>query len=44
VVRANLRPLVDIEETAGEIADGHLNRRVPERDPRTRDRQPSAGR
>jgi two-component system OmpR family sensor kinase len=35
VVRANLRPLVDIEETAGEIADGHLNRRVPERDPRT---------
>jgi two-component system, OmpR family, sensor kinase len=35
VVRANLRPLLDIEETAGEIADGHLNRRVPERDPRT---------
>jgi two-component system, OmpR family, sensor kinase len=35
VVRANLRALVDIEETAGEIADGHLNRRVPERDPRT---------
>ena len=35
VVRANLRPLVDIEEIAGEIADGHLNRRVPERDPRT---------
>ena len=35
VVRANLRPLVDIEETAGEIAEGHLNRRVPERDPRT---------
>ena len=35
VVRANLRPLVDIEETAGEIADGHLNRRVPEQDPRT---------
>ena len=35
VVRANLRPLVDIEETAGEIADGHLNRRVPDRDPRT---------
>jgi two-component system OmpR family sensor kinase len=34
-VRANLRPLVDIEETAGEIADGHLNRRVPEGDPRT---------
>jgi len=35
VVRSSLRPLVDIEETAGEIADGHLNRRVPERDPRT---------
>jgi len=35
MVRANLRPLTDIEETAGEIADGHLNRRVPERDPRT---------
>ena len=35
VVQANLRPLVDIEETAGEIAEGHLNRRVPERDPRT---------
>jgi two-component system, OmpR family, sensor kinase len=35
VVRANLRPLVEIEETAGEIAAGHLNRRVPERDPRT---------
>ena len=35
VVQASLRPLVDIEETAGEIATGHLNRRVPERDPRT---------
>ena len=35
VVRANLRALVEIEETAGEIAAGHLNRRVPERDPRT---------
>ena len=35
VVRANLRPLVEIEEIAGEIADGHLNRRVPQRDPRT---------
>jgi two-component system OmpR family sensor kinase len=35
VVRASLRPLVDIEVTAGEIAAGHLNRRVPERDPRT---------
>jgi two-component system, OmpR family, sensor kinase len=35
VVRANLRTLIEIEETAGEIADGHLDRRVPERDPRT---------
>ncbi len=35
VVRANLRPLVEIEETAEEIAEGHLNRRVPEHDPRT---------
>jgi signal transduction histidine kinase len=39
VVRSNLRPLVEIEETAeeiaDEIADGQLNRRVPERDPRT---------
>jgi two-component system OmpR family sensor kinase len=35
VVQANLRALGDIEETAGEIAAGHLNRRVPERDPRT---------
>jgi len=35
VVRTNLQPLVEIEATAGEIAQGHLNRRVPERDPRT---------
>jgi two-component system, OmpR family, sensor kinase len=35
VVATNLRPLVEIEETAEEIAEGHLNRRVPERDPRT---------
>jgi two-component system OmpR family sensor kinase len=35
VVRASLRPLVEIEETAGEIAEGQLNRRVPDRDPRT---------
>ncbi|HTX27872.1 MAG TPA: HAMP domain-containing sensor histidine kinase [Streptosporangiaceae bacterium] len=35
VVQTNLRPLVDIEETAGEIAAGHLNLRVPERDPQT---------
>jgi two-component system OmpR family sensor kinase len=35
VVRASLRPLVEIEETAGVIAGGHLDRRVPERNPRT---------
>jgi two-component system OmpR family sensor kinase len=35
VVRTNLRPLDDIEETAQDIAAGHLNRRVPDRDPRT---------
>jgi two-component system, OmpR family, sensor kinase len=35
VVRANLRPLDDIEMTAGQIAKGHLNHRIPERDPRT---------
>ena len=35
VVRANLRPLDDIEMTAGQIARGHLNHRIPERDPRT---------
>jgi two-component system OmpR family sensor kinase len=35
VVRANLRPLNDIELTAGQIAAGHLEHRVPEGDPRT---------
>jgi two-component system, OmpR family, sensor kinase len=35
VVRTNLRPLDDIEETAEDIAAGHLDRRVPDRDPRT---------
>jgi two-component system OmpR family sensor kinase len=35
VVRANLIPLVEIEETAEDIAEGNLDRRVPERDPRT---------
>jgi two-component system, OmpR family, sensor kinase len=35
LIRANLRPLNDIELTAGQIAAGHLNHRVPERDPRT---------
>jgi two-component system, OmpR family, sensor kinase len=34
-VQANLRPLNDIEMTASQIAKGHLNHRVPERDPRT---------
>jgi two-component system, OmpR family, sensor kinase len=35
VVQTNLRPLNDIEMTAGQIALGHLNHRVPEGDPRT---------
>jgi two-component system OmpR family sensor kinase len=35
VVRANLRPLDDIEMIAGEIAKGHLDHRIPERDPHT---------
>jgi two-component system, OmpR family, sensor kinase len=35
VIRRSLRPLVDIERTAGAIAAGDLSRRVPERDPRT---------
>jgi two-component system, OmpR family, sensor kinase len=35
VIRASLRPLGDIEQTAGAIAAGDLSRRVPERDPRT---------
>jgi two-component system OmpR family sensor kinase len=35
VVRTNLRPLNDIELTAGQIAAGHLNHRIRERDPRT---------
>ena len=34
-VRASLRPLDDIEETAGAIAAGDLSMRVPDRDPRT---------
>jgi two-component system, OmpR family, sensor kinase len=34
-VRASLRPLNDIEETAGAIAAGDLSQRVPEGDPRT---------
>jgi two-component system, OmpR family, sensor kinase len=35
IVRSSLRPLVDIEKTAGAIAAGDLTRRVPEGDPRT---------
>jgi two-component system OmpR family sensor kinase len=35
VVQANLRALNDIELTAGQIAKGHLDHRVPEGDPRT---------
>jgi two-component system OmpR family sensor kinase len=35
VVRASLRPLTDIERTAGAIAKGDLTRRVPDLDPRT---------
>jgi two-component system, OmpR family, sensor kinase len=35
IVRANLRPLDDIELTAGQIAAGHLDHRIPERDPHT---------
>ncbi|MGD0558743.1 MAG: HAMP domain-containing sensor histidine kinase [Streptosporangiaceae bacterium] len=35
IVRTNLRPLEEIEETAEDIAAGHLDRRVPESDPRT---------
>jgi two-component system, OmpR family, sensor kinase len=35
VIQANLRPLNDIELTAGQIARGHLNHRITERDTRT---------
>jgi two-component system, OmpR family, sensor kinase len=35
IVRASLRPLVEMEHTAGAIAAGDLTRRVPDRDPRT---------
>jgi two-component system, OmpR family, sensor kinase len=35
VIRRSLRPLIDIERTAGAIAAGDLTRRVPERDPHT---------
>jgi two-component system OmpR family sensor kinase len=35
IIQASLRPLTEIEGTAGAIAAGDLTRRVPERDPRT---------
>jgi two-component system OmpR family sensor kinase len=35
MVRASLRPLVEIERTAAEIAGGQLGRRVPASDPHT---------
>jgi two-component system, OmpR family, sensor kinase len=35
VVNRSLRPLVEVERTAAAIAAGQLDRRVPERDPRT---------
>lgn len=35
VVRRSLRPLSEVERTAAAIAAGQLDRRVPERDPRT---------
>lgn len=35
VVHRSLRPLIEVERTAAAIAAGQLDRRVPERDPRT---------
>ena len=35
VVHRSLRPLVEVEQTAAAIAAGELDRRVPQRDPRT---------
>jgi two-component system, OmpR family, sensor kinase len=35
VVSRSLRPLAEVEQTAAAIADGQLNRRLPERDSRT---------
>lgn len=35
VVHRSLKPLAEVEETAAAIAGGQLDRRVPERDPRT---------
>lgn len=35
VVRRSLRPLSEVEQTAAAIAAGELDRRIPQRDPRT---------
>jgi two-component system, OmpR family, sensor kinase len=35
VVHRSLRPLVEVEQTAAAIASGELERRIPQRDPRT---------
>src|SRR5689334_25426889 len=35
VVQRSLRPLGEVEQTAAAIASGQLDRRVPQRDPRT---------
>ena len=35
VVHRSLRPLVEVEQTAAAIARGELDRRIPQRDPRT---------
>ncbi|MBV9320746.1 MAG: HAMP domain-containing histidine kinase [Mycobacterium sp.] len=35
VVHRSLRPLIEVERTAAAIAGGQLDRRIPERDPRT---------
>ncbi|ORA48618.1 two-component sensor histidine kinase [Mycolicibacterium chubuense] len=35
VVHRSLKPLAEVEQTAAAIASGQLDRRVPERDPRT---------
>ncbi len=35
VVHRSLRPLAEVEQTAADIAAGQLDRRVPQRDPRT---------
>ncbi|OBK74474.1 cell wall metabolism sensor histidine kinase WalK [Mycobacterium sp. 1274761.0] len=35
VVHRSLRPLAEVEQTAADIAAGQLDRRIPQRDPRT---------